>query len=264
MEYFTLSNGLRIPAVGSGTNSFAKTDRVYNGSTKEVCSAIQAGYRFFDTAEGYGNEEAIGSGVIESGVGREAMFLCTKMSKREERPMTREDTAAAIERSLAKLKTDYIDLYLLHFPREDPAETAEIWKGFEEAYRKGTLKAIGVCNFQPEQLEALLSVCEVPPMVDQVRCNPDDWNAAAVACAQKNGGYRMAWGPLRFDAKHREPLAAIGARYGKTWAQTVLRYQYQRGVITIPKSHSFEHQKENLDLFDFALTEAEMTEIAAL
>ena len=175
MEYFTLANGLSIPAVGSGTNTFAKTERVYNGSTREVCSAIEAGYRFFDTAEAYGNEEAVGSGIIESGIGRKNIFLCTKMSSRDERTMGREDAAAAIERSLAKLKTDYIDLYLLHFPRKDPNETAEIWKGFEEAYRNGILKAIGVCNFQPEQLESLLAVCDIPPMVDQVRINPDDW-----------------------------------------------------------------------------------------
>ena len=264
MEYFTLANGLRIPAVGSGTNTFAKTEREYNGSTKEICSAIEAGYRFFDTAEAYGNEEAVGNGVIESGVGRENVFLCTKMSSRQERPMDREDTAAAIERSLAKLKTDHIDLYLLHFPRKDPKETEEIWKGFEEAYRKGMLKAIGVCNFQPEQLEGLLAACEIPPMVDQVRCNPDDWNTAAVTCAQKNGVLPMAWAPLTFDARHREPLAEIGARYNKTWAQTMLRYQFQRGVITIPKSHSFEHQKADLDIFDFALTDAEMVEISAL
>lgn len=264
MEYFTLANGLRIPAVGSGTNTFAKTERVYNGSTKEVCSAIEAGYRFFDTAEAYGNEEAVGNGVIESGVGRKNILLCTKMSSRNERPMGREDAAAAIERSLSKLKTDYIDLYLLHFPRKDPAETAEIWKGFEEAYRKGILKAIGVCNFQPRQLEELLAVCDIPPMVDQVRCNPDDWNNAAVSCAQKNGIYPMAWAPLTFDAKHRTVLETIGTRYSKTWAQTMMRYQYQRGVITIPKSHSFEHQKANLDIFDFALTDSEMAEISVL
>ena len=264
MEYFTLANGLRIPAVGSGTNTFAKTDRVYNGSTKEICSAIEAGYRFFDTAEAYGNEEAVGNGVIESGVGRENVFLCTKMSSRQERPMGREDAAAAIKRSLDKLKTDHIDLYLLHFPRKDPKETEEIWKGFEEAYRNGILKAIGVCNFQPEQLEGLLAACEIPPMVDQVRINPDDWNLKAVECAQKNGVFPMAWAPLTFDARHRDPLTAIGAHYNKTWAQVILRYQYQRGVITIPKSHSFEHQKANLDIFDFALTDPEMAEISAL
>ena len=264
MEFFTLINGLQIPALGSGTNTFAKTDRVYDGNTKEICSAIEVGYRLFDTAEAYDNEEAVGAGVIESGVGRENMFICTKMSSRLERPMTRADVSAAIERSLTRLKTDYIDLYLLHFPRKDPAETAELWKGFEEAYGKGILKAIGTCNFRAEQLEALLDVCKIPPMVNQVRCNPDDWNSAAVECAQKNGVYPMAWAPLTFDEKHRELLAVVGARRQKTWAQVILRYQYQRGVITIPKSHSVEHQKSNLDIFDFVLTDTEMAEISAL
>lgn len=264
MEYFTLSNGLKIPAVGSGTNTFAKTDNVYDGHTTEVVSALEAGYRFFDTAEGYRNEEAIGSGVIESGVPRSEVFLCTKMSNREERVLGPEDTVASVERSLAKLKTDYIDLYLLHFPRPTPEETAAVWEGFEACYEKGILKAIGVCNFQPEQLERLIADSRIPPMVLQVRRNPETWNVDAIECAKRNGLIPMAWGPLRFDEKYRPALQEIGAKYGKNWAQTILRYHFQTGCVTIPKSHSFAHQKENLDIFDFALTDAELAAIAAL
>ena len=264
MEYFVLSNGLKIPATGSGTNTFAKTDKVYNGSTKEMLSAIEAGYRLFDTAEAYRNEEAVGNGIMESGVGRENVFICTKMSIREERPMDARDTAAAIERSLEKLKTDYIDLYLLHFPREDMGETAAVWEGFEAAYRAGTLKAIGVCNFDPAQLEYLIAHSRVAPMAVQVRCSPDNWNRPIVDCAKANGAVPMAWGPLRSLDRFHAPLSAIGEKYGKSWAQTLLRYQFQQGVLTIPKSHSLEHQRENLDIFDFALTEEECAAVAAL
>ena len=264
METFTLSNGLAIPATGSGTNTFAKTDKVYNGSTAEICSAIAAGVRMFDTAEAYRNEEAVGNGVIESGVGRENVFLCTKMSIREERPMDGADAAAAIERSLAKLKTDYIDLYLLHFPRDDMGETAAIWEGFEEYCRRGVLKSIGVCNFNPEQLEYLIAHSAVSPMAVQVRCGPGNWNRPIVDCAKANGAVPMAWGPLRFDAEYREPLGRIGEKYGKSWAQTILRYQFQQGVVTIPKSHNPAHQKQNLEIFDFALSAGDCAAVAEL
>lgn len=262
MQYFTLSNGVKIPAVGSGTNSFAKTDGVFNGSTKEVISAIEAGYTFFDTAESYRNEEAVGDGIIESGVGRENIFVATKMATRSEKPLGRNDAVAAIERSLNKLKTDYIDLYLIHFPWEKRDEEKEVWETFEEYYRKGVLKAIGVCNHMPDDLEFLIKNCEIKPMVNQVKCNPDEWNKAAVDFSQANGIIPIAWGPLKFAAEHRPPIEEIGRKYGKTWAQTILRYHFQRGVISIPKSHSFEHQKENLDIFDFELTPDEMRIIA--
>lgn len=262
MEFFVLSNGVKIPAIGSGTNSFAKTDGVFNGDTKEVLSAIEAGYRFFDTAESYRNEEAIGNGIIESGIGRENIFITTKMATRSEKPLGRAETVAAIERSLTKLKTDYIDLYLIHFPWDKQEEEKEVWATFEEFYNKGILKAIGVCNHMPADLDFLLNNCTVKPMVNQVKCNPDNWNTDAIEFSQKNGVVPMAWGPLKFSEELRAPIEEIGNRYGKTWAQTILRYQFQRGVISIPKSHSFEHQKANLDIFDFELTEEEMNAIA--
>ncbi len=264
MQYFTLSNNITIPVTGSGTNSFAKVNKEYTGDTKEVRSAVKAGYRFFDTAEGYRNEEAIGKGIAESGIDRKEFFLCTKMSKREERPMNREDVQEALQRSLQKLHTNYIDLYLLHFPREDMEETAELWKGFEEAYTKGCVRSVGICNFNREQLSYLLDHCVIPPMVLQVKCNPEEWNTEVIRYAKVHGILPMAWGPLRFGPEYREPLTAIGAKYGKTWAQVILRYHYQNGVITIPKSHSYEHQVQNLDIFDFELNDQEMKQIAEL
>ena len=266
MEYFTLANGLKIPAVGSGTNSFAKvTTEVgskYDGHTDEVVSCIKAGYNFFDTAESYGNEEAVGNGIIESGIGRENIFISTKMRTRimgqEGDPSWKpEDAVAAIERSLAKLKTDYIDLYLIHMHWGNDEEVAEIWKVFEEYYRKGVLKSIGVSNFTIENLQYLLGHCEIRPMVDQVKIAPGKANEELVAFCQANDILPMAWGPLKFD-EDKAPFAAIGEKYGKNWAQVVLRRNYQKGIVSIPKSHSFEHQKANLDIFDFELTEEEL------
>ena len=261
MEMFTLANGLEIPAIGSGTNSFAKVDGKYDGHTDEVVSAIKAGYRFFDTAESYGNEEAVGAGIIESGIGRENIFISTKMRTRnfgqDEASWKPEDAEAAIARSLEKLKTDYIDLYLIHMPWGKPEETREIWKVFEDYYDRGVLKAIGVSNFTIDDLKDLLEHCRIRPMVNQVKISPGSPNTELVAFLKAEGIYPMAWGPLRFDADKTQ-LSAIGERYGKNWAQVVLRRNFQKGIISIPKSHSFEHQKENLDVFDFELTEEEI------
>ena len=262
MENLKLANGVEIPAIGSGTNSFAKVDGKYDGQTDEVVSAIKAGYNFFDTAESYGNEEAVGNGIIESGVGRENIFIATKMRTKQfgqEGPYhnSPEDAKAAIERSLAKLKTDYIDLYLIHMPWDNNEEAAAVWKVLEEYYKKGVLKAIGVSNFTVEDLQYLLDHCEVKPMINQVKIAPGKPNEEIVEFCQANGIVPMAWGPLKFDADKTE-LEKIGAKYGKSWAQVVLRRNFQRGIVSIPKAHSFDHQKANLDIFDFELTDEEV------
>lgn len=265
MQFFQLSNGLEIPAVGSGTNSFAKVRNevgsVYDGHTDEVLSAIDAGYRFFDTAESYGNEEALGNGIIQSGIGRENIFISTKMRTRimgqDTVSWKPEDAAAAIERSLEKLKTDYIDLYLIHMPWGSNEETAEVWKMLEEYYDRGVLRSIGVSNFTVLDLDYLLAHSRISPMVDQVKIAPGNPNEEIVGLCKSSGIVPMAWGPLTFDFD-RSALSKIGKRYGKSWAQVVLRRNYQRGIISIPKSHSPEHQKANLDIFDFSLTEEEL------
>ena len=268
MEFFTLSNGIRIPAVGSGTNTFAKVTTengmVYDGHTDEVVSAIRAGYRFFDTAESYGNEEAVGAGILESGIGRENIFISTKMKTKswgqETSSVKPEDAEAAIARSLAKLKTDYIDLYLLHMPWGNNEETAEVWKVLESYCDRGVLRAIGISNFTEEDLSYLLDHCRIRPMVNQFKIAPDRPNTDLVAYCQKNGILPMAWGPLKFESD-RSAIEAIAAKHGKNWAQVVLRRNFQKGIISIPKSHSFEHQKENLDIFDFELSGEELAAI---
>ena len=265
MEFFKLANGVEMPAIGSGTNTFGKITTengpVYDGHTDEVVSAVRAGYRMFDTAEAYGNEEAVGAGILESGIGRENIFIATKMITRKRGETTTSlkpaDAEAAIARSLAKLKTDYIDLYMLHMPWGNDAETAEVWKVLEEYSREGVLRAIGVSNFTVADLDALLANCRIRPMVNQVHIVPGAVNEELVAFCQANGVQPMAWAPLKFEAD-RAPLEAVGKKYGKSWAQVVLRRNFQKGIISIPKSHSFEHQKANLELVDFALTDEEL------
>ncbi|MBP0985443.1 MAG: aldo/keto reductase [Oscillospiraceae bacterium] len=265
MEYFRLANGLEIPAVGSGTNSFAKVKSEvgsqYDGHTDEVLSAIKAGFTLFDTAESYGNEEAIGNGITESGAGRENIFIITKMRTRilgqDSASWKPEDAVAAIERSLSKLKTDYIDLYLIHMPWGNDEETVEIWKVLEDYYDRGVLKAIGVSNFTVPDLQNLLDNCRIRPMADEIKVAPGTPNEEIVDLCKKEGILPIAWGPLSFK-EDKAPLQEIGDRYGKSWAQVVLRRNLQRGILSIPKSHSFEHQKENLDIFDFELTEDEL------
>ncbi|MBQ1377075.1 MAG: aldo/keto reductase [Lachnospiraceae bacterium] len=268
MLTFTMNNGNQIPAVGSGTNSFAKTDGVYTGDTKDVVSAIRAGYRFFDTAESYGNEEAVGKGIKESGIPRDEFFICTKMATRkrgsDEPPHhSRETAREAVERSLKKLDTDYIDLYLIHMPWDNKEEAREVWAQLEDYYREGVLKNIGVSNFTIDDLSDLLAHCEIPPVVDQVRINPESKNTELIAYLKENNILPMAWGPLRFE-QGRDVLTAIGEKYGKNWAQVILNYNCRKGYISIPKSHSFEHQKSNLEIFDFELTEEEIRTIDEL
>ena len=268
MEYFRLANGLEIPAIGSGTNSFAKVKgevgSTYDGHTDEVLSAIRAGYRFFDKAETYGNEEAIGNGIIESSIGRENIFISTKMRTRimgqDTASWKPEDAVAAIDRSLVKLKTDYIDLYLIHMPWGNDEEAAEIWKVLEDHYDRGVLKSIGVSNFTTDDLQYLLDHCRIRPMVNQVKIAPGRENEEMVEFCKANGIIPMAWGPLGFE-KDKAPIQAIGEKYGKSWAQVVLRRNFQKGIVSIPKSHSFEHQKANLEIFDFELTDEEISQI---
>lgn len=265
MEYFTLNNGVRIPVTGSGTNTFAKTpDRVYTGDLKDHLSAIKAGYRFFDTAEGYGNEEALGNAVKESGIPRSEFFICTKMRTREQGHLGRKEAEAAIARSLAKLQTDVIDLYLIHHYWGSDEEMIEVWKTFEEYCRKGVLRSIGVSNFTPENLQVLMSHAEIMPAVNQVKMAPGNWNHETAAFCREHGMIPMAWGPLKTDEEAAAKVQMIGDAYGKTWAQVLLRYHYQAGNISIPKSHSYEHQVQNLDIFDFGLTPEECRTIEAL
>lgn len=269
MTDFTLANQQKIPAIGSGTNTFGKENHDFMGTinddTTEIETAIQNGYRHFDTAIAYRNEAVVAAGLKKSGLPREDFFLTSKIPGKPEYTKDRAAVEAGVQSSLAALDTDYIDLYLIHHPWDNPDEIAATWAVLEDYVDKGVLKAIGVSNFNEEQLGHLLENSRIKPVVNQIESHPGHWNDAIIDYSLAHNVVPEAWGPLtKVTPEAQAQLAEIGKSSNKTWAQVALRYQLDRGVIVIPKSHSSERQKLNLAINDFTLTEADKAKIAAL
>lgn len=256
MEYVTLNNGVQMPKLGYG---------VYQVSNEEcercVLDAVSAGYRSIDTAQSYGNEEAVGSAVEKCGVPRQQLFLTTKIWISN---AGYENAKASIERSLKKLKTDYIDLLLIHQPFGDYYGA---YRAMEEAYKDGKLRAIGVSNFYPDRLIDLCQFAEVTPAVNQVETHVFHQQKTAHEYMKKYGVQHESWGSFaegRKDFFSNPVLTEIGAKYGKSSAQTALRFLLQSDVVVIPKSTHKERMEQNLDVFDFSLEEEDMEAIRAL
>ena len=262
MEKFTLSNGVEIPAVGYGTYLTSEKD---DGT---VAAALAAGYRHFDTASFYGTEQALGDALKASGVPREELFLTSKLWKDE---MGYENALAAFERSLQKLGTDYLDLYLIHWPRPDDlsAEWRQLdrdtWRALEELYRAGRVRAIGVSNFLPHHLRSLMKTAEVMPMVNQIEFHPGYPQTYTVEFCKAHDILPEAWSPLgRTRVLQDERLAGIAAKYGKSVAQLCVRFALQCGVAPLPKSSSPARMQANLDVFDFVISDEDMDRILTL
>lgn len=256
MEYSTLANGVKMPLLGYGVYQVdpAECERC-------VTDAIAVGYRSIDTAQAYHNEEGVGNAVRKSGLPREDFFLTTKVWISNG---GYEKAKASIDESLAKLQTDYIDLLLIHQPFNDYYGT---WRAMEEAYKAGKLRAIGVSNFYPDRLIDLCQFSEIKPMVNQVETHAFFQQAAAHEVMVKYGVVHESWGPFaegRKDFFTNPTLQAIGAKYGKSVAQTALRFLIQSDVVVIPKSTHKERMAENLDVFDFQLSQEDMVAIRAL
>ena len=253
MEYVTLNNGVKMPMAGIGT--FLLTPDEAEAS---VLSALQNGYRLIDTANAYVNEKAVGRAMKKSGLPREEIFLETKLW-----PAFYEQPDA-VEKTLARLDTDYIDLLLIHQP------AGNYWAGYrlmEQAYEAGKVRAIGLSNFSTAQIEEILHDCKVKPAVLQTELHPYNQEPKLKALLKENGIVPQAWYPLGHGDKAllNEPLfAELGEKYGKSAAQIILRWHMQDGNIVIPGSKNPDHIKANFDLFDFALTDDEMARIAAL
>ena len=262
MEKFTLSNGVEVPAVGYGTYLTSEKD---DGT---VAAALEAGYRHFDTASFYGTEQALGEALKAAGVPREELFLTSKLWKDE---MGYENALAAFERSLQKLGSDYLDLYLIHWPRTDDltAEWRQLdrdtWRALEELYRAGRVRSIGVSNFLPHHLRNLMETAEIAPMVNQIEFHPgypQTWN---VEFCKAHGILPEAWSPFgRTRVLQDERLAGIAAKYGKTVAQLCVRFALQCGVVPLPKSSSPARMQANLDVFDFVISDEDMDRILTL
>ncbi len=253
MEYASLNNGVKMPMAGIGT--FLLTPDEAEAS---VVSALQNGYRLIDTANAYVNEKAVGRAMKKSGLQREEIFLETKLwPSFYEQP-------DAVEKTLARLDIDYIDLLLIHQPAGNYIAG---YCQMEKAYKAGKIRAIGLSNFTQAQINEILSVCEVKPTVLQTELHPYHQEPALKAFLKENGIVPQAWYPLGHGDKAllEEPLfAELGKKYGKSAAQIILRWHIQDGNIVIPGSKNPEHIKANFDLFDFALTDEEMKKIAAM
>ena len=253
MEYATLNNGIKMPMAGIGT--FLLTPDEAEAS---VLSALQCGYRLIDTANAYVNEKAVGRAMRKSGIPRDEIFLETKLW-----PSFYEQEDA-VEKTLQRLGTDYIDLLLIHQPAGNYVAGYRL---MEKAYKEGKVRAIGLSNFTPEQVQEILDICEVKPAVLQTEVHPYSQEKELKAFLDKEGIVIQAWYPLGHGDKAllNEPLfAALGEKYGKSTAQIILRWHMQDGNIVIPGSKNPDHIKANFSLFDFALTGDEMARIAAL
>lgn len=257
MEYVTLNNGIKMPLEGFGV--FQVPDPAQ--CKQAVLDAINSGYRLIDTAAAYMNEEAVGAAIKKSGVDRSELFITTKLWVQD---ADYKSAKKAIETSLEKLGLDYLDLYLIHQPMGDYAGA---YRAMEEAYKEGKLRAIGVCNFYPARLADLCETVDVIPAVNQVELHPFFQQEDALALMKEYGVRPEAWGPFA-EGNHgiftHPVLSSIGEKYGKSAAQVALRWNVQRGVVVIPKSVHKDRIEQNMNIWDFELSEEDMNEIARL
>jgi 2,5-diketo-D-gluconate reductase A len=252
----TLNNGIKMPKLGFGT-LYLKDSIGINS----VATAIQLGYRLIDCAAIYGNEEEVGKGIKKSGIDRKELFISSKLWVTD---MGYENTKKGFEETLKKLGVDYLDMYIIHRPHGDVMGS---WKAMEELYKAGKIKAIGVSNFNAAQLADLISKAEIKPVINQIEINPFFQQPEFVKDVQKFGLQVEGWSPFaegRNGIFTNEVLAKIGKKYNKTVAQVVLRWLIQRDIVVIPRSSNPAHIKENLDVFDFNLSKADMQEISTL
>lgn len=256
MEYVTLNNGVKMPVLGYG---------VYQVTPEEceqcVADAIRVGYRSIDTAQAYANEEGVGNAVAKCGVPREGLFITTKVWISN---AGYEKAKASIDESLKKLQSDYIDLLLIHQPFGDYYGT---YRAMEEAYREKKVRAIGVSNFYPDRYVDIAHFAEIKPAINQVETHVFQQQKLAKEYMKKYGTQIESWGPFaegKNDMFTNSVLMEIGEKYGKSVAQTALRFLIQSGVVVIPKSVHKDRMEENINVFDFKLTKEEMQRIEGL
>ena len=257
MRHVTLRNGVKMPVMGYGTF------QIQDAAQCERCvsEALETGYRLFDTAASYHNDEAVGTAVNRSGIPREEIFLTTKLWIQD---AGYDAALKAFDTSLKKLKTDYIDLYLIHQPFGDYYGA---WRAMERLYEEGAVRAVGVSNFSSERLVDLCMNHRVRPMVDLVEIHPFYQQQEAIRVMAEYGVVPQAWGPLseaQKDIFHHKTLLKIAEKHQKTTAQVILRWHLQRGVAVIPKTVHQARMAENLDVFGFSLTAKEMEAVAGM
>ncbi|MBR6959057.1 MAG: aldo/keto reductase [Clostridiales bacterium] len=257
-DFLTLSNGVKIPSIGFGTWQTPEGE----AAAEAVRTAIEAGYRHIDTAQAYGNEKSVGDGIRRSGINRCDLFVTTKLTNDNH---TYEITKSSFEQSLKDLGLDYVDLFLIHWPRPMKFRdnwqkaNAETWKAMEELYEEGKIRAIGVSNFMPLHLSALFDTAKIAPMVNQIRLCPGCTQDEVVRYSREKGMILEAYSPLGtgriFDA---DDIMFLSSKYGKSIAQISIRWSLQMGFLPLPKSVNEERIRSNIDVFDFELSDEDM------
>lgn len=256
MNYVTLENGVKMPQLGYGVYQVTKEE-----CERCVLDALKVGYRLFDTAQSYFNEEEVGNAIVKSGVSREEIFLTSKVWIDH---YGYEECRKSVLESLRKLKTDYIDLMLLHQPFSDYYGA---YRALEDLYDEGKIKAIGISNFYPDRMVDLASFTRIKPMINQIEIHPYHQQVFSKEGHDKYGVQLEAWAPFGEGRKNMfelSELKEIGDKYGKTVAQVILRWHLQRGIVVIPKSTHLERMKENFNVFDFELAQEDMDVISKL
>lgn len=263
-ETYTLSDGVQVPKIGFGTWQMPNDEH----TTKVVENAINVGYRHIDTAQMYGNEEAVGNGIKNSGIAREELFVTTKLNNQNH---TYELAKKSIDESLGLLGLDYIDLFLIHWPnpkqyRENWQESnIESWRAMEEAQQQGKIRSLGVSNFMPHHLDALIDSVQVMPTVNQILLNPSEMQPDTVARNKELNILSEAYSPLGtgkiFDVPAMKELAE---KYNKSIAQVAIRWSLQHGFLPLPKSSTLSRAEENANVFDFEISEEDMKKMDGL
>ena len=256
MNYVTLENGVKMPQLGYGVYQVTKEE-----CERCVLDALEVGYRSIDTAQSYFNEEEVGNAIVKSGVSREEIFLTSKVWIEH---YGYEECRKSVLESLRKLKTDYIDLMLLHQPFSDYYGA---YRALEDLYDEGKIKAIGISNFYPDRMVDLASFTRIKPMINQIEIHPYHQQVFSKEWHDKYGVQLEAWAPFGEGRKNMfelSELKEIGDKYGKTVAQVILRWHLQRGIVVIPKSTHLERMKENFNVFDFELAQEDMDVISKL
>ncbi|KEP70642.1 oxidoreductase [Thioclava dalianensis] len=253
----TLNDGTKIPQLGLGVWKMPEEE-----TPGLIMSALNNGYRHIDTAAAYGNEAGVGRGILESGVPRDEIFITTKLWNDRQ---GYDETLRAFDESMGKLGLETLDLYLIHWPMPNRGHYVDTWKAFVKLQQEGRIRAIGVSNFLPEHLERLIDETGITPALNQVELHPRFQQSAQRAAHAKLGIATECWSPLgQGEALSNPVLTEIASRHGKSVAQVILRWQVQLGCITIPKSSNHDRMRENITIFDFELSDAEMARIKDL
>ncbi len=266
-EFYTLNDGTKIPKIGFGTYNEEFAD-----NKRAILDAIECGYRFFDTASLYETERSLGNAIKESGIDRSDVIIETKLWIDE---MGADNARKALERSLNRLQTDYVDIYMMHWPRQTGADDEnwkeldlETWQFMEEAVAEGKVRRLGLSNFLPHHLKNILENCSIRPVVDQLELHPGYSQEAAVAYCKENEVLPMAWSPLGRGRENatigNSILVRLAKKYGRSIQQINLRFLLQKGILPIPKASSADHMRSNLEVFDFEMSEDDISMLSCM